>query len=63
MTSTGPIENWSQSPETLGAIYPFLGFEGVMVALCLAFWIGWTVWQHRSETAEYERQVEKLRGE
>ena len=54
MTSTGPVESWSQSPETLGAIYPFLGFEWLMVAISVVAWVGWTVWQIRNENAEYE---------
>ena len=61
MTPTGPVESWSQSPETLGAIYPFLGFEGLMVVGSLVAWISWTVWQARHEKAEYERMVKTLR--
>ena len=61
MTPTGPVESWSQSPETLGAIYPFLGFEGLMVVASLVAWISWTVWQARHKKAEYERMVKCLR--
>jgi hypothetical protein len=63
MTPTGPVESWSASPETLGAIYPFQGSEGIMVAICVVILIGWTIWQTRSESAEYKRLVEKLRGD
>ena len=58
---TGPIDSWASSPETLGAIYPFVGYEGIMVAGCAAFWLAWTVWQLRMENAEYKRMAEAVR--
>lgn len=52
MIQTGPVSSWT-SPEALGPIYPFLGWEGAMVVACLALWLGWTVWQWRLEEADY----------
>ncbi len=61
MIRTGTVESWSASPETLGAIYPFLGWEGPMILVAMALWIGWTIWQTRAESAEYARIAAAVR--
>jgi hypothetical protein len=47
--------------EGLGAIYPFLGWEGLMILMVAAFWIGWTIWQLRTESEEYARTAQAVR--
>ena len=61
MIRTGIVESWTASPETLGPIYPFLGWEVPMILVVVALWIGWTIWQVRAESAEYARIAEAVR--
>lgn len=58
--STGAVENWIDV-DSLGAIYPFVGSEGFLVVLGLAFWIGWHVWQMKKEKAEFDKDIENIR--
>jgi hypothetical protein len=58
---TGPVDSWTAQPEALGAIYPFLGWEGLMILIVAAFWIGWMIWQLRMENAEYARIARAVR--
>lgn len=48
--STIGYENWAVDLAEVGAIYPFQGWEGVMVILGVVFWIGWHVVQFRQES-------------
>ena len=59
--STGNITNWDGNIVDIGPIYPFVGWEGFMVVLCLVFWIAWHILQVRMENAQLEEQAEKLR--
>ena len=61
MIRTGTIDSWTAQPETLGPIYPFLGWEWLMILMVAAFWIGWTVWQLRTESEEYARTAQAVR--
>ena len=61
MIRTGSVDSWTTQPEALGAIYPFLGWEGVMILMVAAFWIGWTIWQLRTESEEYARTAQAVR--
>ncbi len=61
MIRTGPVESWTAQPETLGAIYPFLGWEGLMILMTVVFWVSWTVWQLRTESEEYARIAQAVR--
>ncbi len=54
--STGAFENWAGQISEIGAIYPFVGWEVLMVVIGLATWIGWHVIQTRRENARYEEQ-------
>ena len=60
MPPTGMIESWSQSPLEIGPIYPFVGFEGMMVAACVLFGIAFTIWKFRSESTHYVDSVRQL---
>jgi hypothetical protein len=50
--STNGLTSWAVDLKDIGAIYPFQGWEVVMVIVGLAFWIGWHILQTRHENAE-----------
>jgi len=50
--STNGMTTWAVDLKDVGAIYPFQGWEVVLVILGLAFWIGWHILQTRQENAE-----------
>jgi len=57
--STGLVDNWLNI-DTFGAIYPFVGTEGLLTILGLVFWFGWHVWQHQKESAEFKADLENI---
>lgn len=59
--STANFENWDGNVLDLGPIYPFVGWEGLMVVLCLVFWIGWHVVQIKTENKRLDDQARELR--
>lgn len=56
--STGNFENWAGTIADIGPIYPFVGSEGLLVALGLAFWVGWHLLQLCMESGEYRDGVD-----
>ena len=63
MSSTGPVDSWVTDPSNLGPIYPFVGWELLMFALCVAFSIGFMAWKLNTETSHYRARVDRLREE
>jgi hypothetical protein len=59
--STGSVENWDGNVIDLGPIYPFVGWEGFMVVLCVIIWVGWHIWQIRMENRRLDDQARQLR--
>lgn len=59
--STGTIENWHGNMTDIGPLYPFVGFEGLLVVIAVAFWIVWTVWQWRMESSNYNDDMRTLK--
>jgi hypothetical protein len=59
--STGNFDNWDGNVLDIGPIYPFVGYEGLMVILCIVFWVGWHVIQIRMENAELDSDARELR--
>lgn len=55
--STIGLDSWAVDLKDVGAIYPFQGAEVVMVIIGVALWIGWHVWQIRSENAEIDEDL------
>jgi hypothetical protein len=49
------------APAELGALYPFLGTEVLLVILGLALWIGWHVLDVRGEGKEFEEAARLYR--
>jgi hypothetical protein len=58
---TGNVTNWDGNIVDIGPIYPFVGWEGFMVVLCLVFWIAWHIIQVRGENAQLNEEAQKLR--
>ena len=50
--STNGLTSWAVDLKDIGAIYPFQGWEVLMVILGFAFWIGWHIIQTRQENAD-----------
>lgn len=60
--STGLVDNWL-NVDTFGAIYPFVGSEGMLAVLGIAFWIGWHILQIRKESAEFKADLENIKSQ
>lgn len=58
--STGAVDNWI-NVDTFGAIYPFVGAEGLFAILGIAFWIIWHILQIRKEKVEFDKDLENIR--
>ena len=61
MKSTGPIESWNIDPTKVGPIYPFVGWELLMFAACLTFFVAFLVWKFFTENAKYATKSQQLR--
>lgn len=59
--ATTEVTSWAVDLSTLGPIYPFVGTEMLWWILGLAFWIGFHVWQIRSENRALKEDMLKLR--
>jgi hypothetical protein len=59
---TGNVANWDGNIVDIGPIYPFVGWEGFMVVLCIIFWIGWHILQVRAENRQLEDEARALRS-
>ena len=58
--STG-IESWTPVKE-VAALSPFSGGEVYFTIIAVVLWIGWQIWQIKSENSTYDQQVSKLQG-
>ena len=58
---TGSFGDWSGNMTDIGPLYPFVGWEMLMVILLLAFWIIWHVVQVRAETRQHDAEARALR--
>ena len=59
------VTNWIDhlsAAEVQGAIYPFVGTEGILVIALLVIWIGWTVITAASEQEEQDKLARKRHG-
>jgi len=59
--STGNVANWDGNILDIGPIYPFVGWEGFMVVLCVIFWVGWHIMQIRMENKQLDEDAKALR--
>ena len=59
------VTNWIDhlsAEEVQGAIYPFVGTEGMLVIALLVIWIGWHVLTNNAESKEHEQLARKRHG-
>jgi len=59
------VSNWIDhlsAAEVQGAVYPFVGSEGMMVIALLVIWIGWPVITAASEQEEQDKLARKRHG-
>ena len=59
------VTNWIDhlsAAEVQGAVYPYVGTEGIMVIVLLVIWIGWHVITGASEQAEQDKLARKRHG-
>ena len=54
------LEKWAGLAD-LGAVYPMIGTEGVLVILGVAYWLVWQVLMTKRETKKLQEQAEKFR--
>ena len=59
MASTG-LDSFS-NPADIGAMYPGVGAETVMLGILVALWVAWHVFQVRQEEQEYRDAVKLYR--
>jgi len=59
--STANFANWDGNILDIGPIYPFVGWEGLMVVLCIVFWVGWHIVQIKIENKQLEEDARALR--
>jgi hypothetical protein len=55
------MPNWDSNIVDIGPIYPFVGWEVLMVILCLVFWIGWHILQIKMENDQLDKEAQNLR--
>ena len=59
------VTNWIDhlsAAEVQGAVYPYVGTEGIMVIVLLVIWIGWHVITGASEQEELDKLARKRHG-
>ena len=59
------VTNWIDhlsAAEVQGAVYPYVGSEGIMVIALLVIWIGWHVITGASEQEELDKLARKRHG-
>ena len=57
--STTPIDTWAVDLADVTVIYPWVGSEGIMLAVGVILWLCWHVWQVKHENATYRDRVAK----
>ena len=61
MNKSITIETWHTNPTDIGPLYPYVGTEMLLCALCAIFFIGFIVWKFKTENKTYNRQAQALR--
>ncbi len=57
MSTIKGLDSWAVDLAEVGAVYPFQGTEVAMVIIGVVLWIGWHIWQIKSENAEIEEDL------
>lgn len=50
---------WAVDLKDVGAVYPLLGWEMIMVLVAIALWILWHIVQIRQENRDYAEDIKK----
>lgn len=50
---------WAVDLANVGAVYPWQGYELIMVIVAVAAWIIWHILQMREESDEYAEDIKK----
>ncbi len=59
MSTTG-ITDWNVDLAEVGAIYPFQGWEGIMVLIGVVAWLAWHVWCIKWENQYHRDKIAKF---
>ena len=51
------METWAVDLANIGAVYPWVGLEVIMVIAAVAAWILWHIIQIRQENADYAEDI------
>lgn len=54
------VTSWTGNIADIGAIYPMVGTEGLLVIIGLATWIGWHIIQNKMENKTYEDEIKRF---
>jgi hypothetical protein len=57
--STIGYQSWAVDLAEVGAIYPFQGYEVLMIVVGVIFWLGWHWLQFRNENEELKKQQKR----
>jgi hypothetical protein len=58
--ATGNFENWAGNVADIGAIYPFVGSEGLLWIIGVVLWILWHIVQSRIENQHHEEEIQRF---
>lgn len=50
---------WAVDLKDIGAVYPWLGWEVIMVVVAIALWILWHIVQIRQENQDYADDIKR----
>jgi flagellar biosynthesis regulator FlaF len=50
---------WAVDLKDIGAVYPLLGWEVIMVVVAIALWILWHIVQIRQENQDYADDIKR----
>ena len=61
------VSNWidhlnKPAEEVVGAVYPGVGTEGILVLIAFVIWIGWTFISARQESEKLQKLARKRHG-
>ena len=59
---TGSFMDWAGNIADIGPIYPFVGWEPILVIAGLVFWVAWHIVQLRQENKQLQEEDEHFRS-
>jgi hypothetical protein len=61
--NTTRIDSWGGQITEIGPMYPFVGWEWLMLVICVVIVLYWFVAEHRMENKMYEEEIEEFGDE